>query len=120
MVTATKLGETVVAGNDYALVFTLTKDGATYDITGATVTCSIRAVGRKEDNIADHSVSITTAASGIATLTLLDTETATLSQPRADEMTNAILHIGDVKVEESGGNFLHCGPFSFEVRRGIT
>jgi len=117
------LGETIVAGNDYAIVMTLTKDGATYDLSvggEATVTCSIREDGGAIDNIADHSVAVTTAASGIVTLTLLDTETAKLAVPNDRNTNSTKLHVGDVKVVESGGNILHCGPFSFHVRKAIT
>ncbi len=123
MTTPTKLGETIVAGNDYAITVTLTKDGATYDLSvggTAVVTCSIRAEGATKDAIAEHDVTVTTAASGIVTLTLLDTETADLEVPSKKDTLETKLHIGDFKVVENGGDVLHCGPFSFPVRRAIT
>ena len=44
------LGEIVTAGDDYNLTITLTKDGAVYDVTDATITASIRAVGGNHDD----------------------------------------------------------------------
>lgn len=119
-VTPVKASNLVVAGDDYAYVLTLTKGGATYDVTGATVTCSIRERGSSSDIVADHAITLTTPASGIVTLTLTDGETATLSQsPDGDHLT-AVEHVADVKVVESGGTVVRCGPFTFNVRRPIT
>ena len=119
-ITPTALGETIVAGNDYAFTITLTKDGSTYNVTSATVTCSIKEEGGSSDLIADHAVTLTTPASGIVTLTLLDTETILLAQPDATDSLRSITHLADIKVVESGGAIVHCGPFSFPVRRAIT
>ena len=114
----------ITAGNDFAVTVTLTQNGGeTYDLSvggTAVVTCSIRAEGEREDRIADHAVTVTTAASGIVTLTLLDTETIDLAVPSKKETQETKLHIGDFKVVENGGNILNCGPFSFPVRRAIT
>ena len=130
MVTPTKIldaaGNTAVitAGNDFAVTVTLTQNGgSTYDLSvggTAVVTCSIRAEGANVDAIADHVVTVTTAASGIVTLTLTDTETADLQVPSKKATDSTKLHLGDFKVVENGGNILHCGPFSFPVRRAIT
>ena len=117
---ATALGEIVVAGNDYVIVATLTKDGATWNITGATVTCSIRPVGQSANVATDHAVVLTTAASGIVTLTLTDTETALFQVPAAQFPHQTVEHVGDFKVVESGGNVVHSGLFSFQVRRAVT
>ncbi len=119
-VTPVNLGETIVAGNDYLFTITVTLDGATFDITGATLTCSIKAEDETTDLIADHAMTITTAASGIATLTLTDAETLTLRQPNPGDHKATITHFADVKVVQSGGNISHHGPFAFLVRRAIT
>ena len=91
------LGEIITAGDDYSLVFTLTKDGATYDITGATITCTIREVGGTTDLITAHTVAITTALTGIATMTLLDTETALFVQPSAAGHLQTVQHIAHLR-----------------------
>ena len=115
-----ELGEVITAGNDYTFTITLTKDGATFGITGATVTASFREVGGAVDLIADHSVTITDAANGIIDIVLLDTETILFTVPRAASHLQTVDHIADVKVVEAGGGILHCGPFTFPVRRAIT
>ena len=119
-VTPVDLGEIITAGNDYNFTLTLTKDGAVFDVTGSTITCSIREVGGTTDLIADHAVQLSTPASGIVNLILLDTETAVLTVPSAAGHLQTVQHIADVKVVESGGAIIHCGPFTFDVRRAIT
>ena len=114
------LGEIVTAGDDYNLEITLTKDGAVYDVTDAVITASIRAVGGTVDLIADHTVIMTTPIDGIINLILTDIETLLLDQPSASGHLQTIQHISDVKVVESGGGVLHCGPFTFDVRRALT
>lgn len=110
---------TVVRGADYAVVATIQKDGATYDITGATVTCSVHdAIHPQTGILNDHAVTLTTAASGIVTLTLTDTETLTLRAPL--DPTKSRLHVGDFKVVESGGAVVFSVPFYVPVRNSVT
>ncbi len=111
---------TITQGDDYAVVATIQKDGATYDITGATVTCSIHDRRHPATGIInDHAVTITTAASGIVTLTLTDTETATLRAPH-ERSREARMHVADFKVVESGGAIIHSEPVLIPVRRAVT
>lgn len=111
--------DTITWGDDYTVTATITKDESTYDITGATVTCSISVLAHPETKlIADHAVTITTAASGIVTLTLTAAETASLRRPPTFE--KAIMHIADFKVTESGGNKQHSERFFVPVLRGVT
>jgi hypothetical protein len=81
----------------------------------------VRSADGKNNNNLDHAVTITNAVSGICTLTLSDTETAALlaAETRPDYLA---LHpfIGDFKVVEAGGDVVHAGPFSFDLRRPIT
>ena len=119
-VTAVAVGEVLVAGNDYQLVITLTKDSATFDITGATITCSIRRDGRNDAILSNLSLVITTAVSGICTLTLTDLQTASLAVPALSHPLETITHLGDIKVVETTLNVLNSEPFTFEVRRPIT
>jgi len=111
----------IVAGTDFDIVFTLTKNGgSTLDVTGGTVTCSIRAEGRNSNVISDHAVAITTAASGIVTLSILDTESSALISPSLGSPLDTVLHLADVKLLEADLNIRNFGPFSFGVRRPIT
>ena len=110
----------ITAGTDFEIVFTLTENGETFDISNSVITSSIRQEGRSENILEDHSVAITTGASGIATMTLLDTETVLLGKPKVNEYLETIKHISDVKVVEQTNNVVNCGPYSFLVRRPIT
>lgn len=114
------LGETIVAGNDYQITITVTLDGSTFPIGSATLTCSIKAEDETSDVIADHDMTITDGAAGVATLTLTDTETLTLRQPLGNDHLATKLHFGDVRVVQSGGAISNHGPFTFNVRRAIT
>lgn len=116
----TELGETIVGGDKYTFTVTLTKDGATYVLTGFTVTCSIRPTNARENVVTDHAVTITDAANGIVTLVLSSTETAKMGAPVQRDTTKTVLHIGDFKVDEGSSVITHCGPFSFPVRGAIT
>ncbi len=120
MVTPTELGEIIVGGDTYTFTVTLTKDGSTYDLTGFTVTCSIRPANSRENVITDHAVTLTTPSSGIVTLTLTSTETAKLAGPVKRDTTKVVVNLGDFKVDEGSSVITHCGPFSFEVRGAIT
>ena len=113
--------EIIVAGNSYAFNMTLRKNKTTYVLTGATITASIQKLGGDVDLIADHTVLITDALLGEATLALTPAETALLVVPRPKEHLQTILHIGDVRVDEGGGDpLVHCGPFIFPVRNPVT
>ena len=120
MVTPVELGETIVGGDKYTFTVTLTKDGSTYDISGFTVTSSIRPDKARENVISGHAVTITDAANGVVTLVLTPTETAGLAAPVLRDTTKTVLHIGDFKVDEGSSVITHCGPFSFPVRGAIT
>jgi len=109
----------IVAGDDYSVVATLTQDGATWDITGSTVTATIRD-GEHPGTalIANHAVTLTTAATGIVTLTLTDTETdniRTLYDPR-----KALIHFCDFLVVDSSSNEAHSETFDVPARRKVT
>ena len=118
MVTFKELGEILVAGNDYIFTITVTKDGALFNIAGATLTASIRSSSTNANVITDHAMTITDAANGVATLTLTDTESILFTVPTLPN--RVIVHYADVKVVESNGNISHHGPFSFPVREAIT
>ena len=109
----------VVAGQDFDYAPTLQKDGGTYNLTGHVVTCSVRPLGSKTDSFTDHAVVLTTPASGIVTISMLDTETEKFEVPAAKDVQKTITHVGEFKVVESGGLIRYTGPFSFEVRAPI-
>lgn len=87
------------------------------DISGATVTASIRLAGQTANLIAAHAVTIEDGPNRQVLLTLLESETPSLSGP-ADGRQLAT-HVGDVKVV-LGGVTTHYGPFEFPVRTAIT
>lgn len=64
-------------GDDYTSTLTMTADGVAVDITGATVVWHLRLLGATTDALAVTLVPLI-AASGTATLTLTDTQTAAL------------------------------------------
>lgn len=71
---------TVRQGDDVSRPLTVTADGVALDITGATLTFHLRAPGATTDAITPApTLTLTTPASGIATLVLTDTQTAALS-----------------------------------------
>lgn len=72
---------TIKAGDDFSRTLTVTDDaGAAVDITGCTLTFHLRAPGATTDAITPApTLALTTPASGIATLTLTDAQTATLT-----------------------------------------
>ena len=71
----------IKAGDDFTRTLTITDDaGDAVDITGCTLTFHLRAPGTDEDAIDPApTLALTTPASGIATLTLTDTQTAALT-----------------------------------------
>ena len=119
-VTVIRTGEVLAAGDNYDFNLTLTKDGATYDLTGFTITADIYAVGVDAAILTGLTVTIVTASTGITKLTLSKANSALLSQPAENDFIGTVEHIADIKVVESGTVEVHCGPFSFPVRRKIT
>lgn len=71
-------------GDDCSRVLTVTDDsGAAVNLTGCTLTFHLRAQGADEDAIDPApTLTLTTPLSGIATLVLTDTQTATLTARR--------------------------------------
>lgn len=78
-----------------SLVITVQRDGAAVNLTGKTVTATIRA--ERAPNTAvnaaleDHAVALTTPASGICTLTLTDAQMQMLSAPLKVEETRTYI-----------------------------
>lgn len=71
-------------GDTYVNALTVTDDaGAVINLTGATLTCHIRAYGATTDAITPApTLALTNPTAGIATLTLTATQTATLAAAR--------------------------------------
>ena len=111
--------QALVQGDDYAIVCTITSNGATLDLTNYTVTCSIYDE-RDQANalISGHSVTVTTAASGIVTLTLLAAETATLHV--SNRKDKGVYHLLDFKCVSAGNAVVHSDPVRIEVRDNLT
>lgn len=78
---ASLAGLTIKQGDDFSKTLTITDaDGAAIDITGATLTFHLRAPGADEDAVDPApTLALTTPGSGVATLTLTDTQTAALT-----------------------------------------
>ena len=114
--------DVVTIGDDFVFTVTITKNGATYDITGATLTMEIKEQGTSSDitPLVTKAGVITDATNGVATFTLTDTDTGGLSSPDISSSTAVVTHIGDIKVVESGGNVYHPGLFRFDARYPIT
>lgn len=103
-------GAPVTVGDHVTIIFTLTTDGAATNITSATITSSLKCKGREV--MADHTVAITTAASGICTLSIIPGDWPT-SAPEGE-------YECDVKAVLSGPITRHFGPYLLNVRRAIT
>lgn len=73
----------------------LDTDDVAVNITGATLRLHIRAKGSTTDAITAPTLSLTTPASGIATLTISATDTATLSA--------ATTYLYEIEMVDSGG-----------------
>ena len=110
----------ITAGADYDIVVTLTRLGAVYDVTGFTITGSIKQQGGLTNFIDGKALALTTPASGIVTFSLLAAETILFFTPNASKSLRLIPHLGDIKVVESGGTVRPFGPFIFPVRRSLT
>ncbi len=87
---------TVRQGDTFTRTVTITDaDGLPVNITGATLTLHVRAKGASVDAIAAPTLTLTTPASGIATLVISATLTATLSA--------ATTYLYEIEMVESGG-----------------
>lgn len=110
---------TVKRGNDLVLTIQLTFDGSTKDITGATVTATLRD-GEHPKTVLDsaHVVVITTPTTSLVTLTYTDTELAAIPTP--PDFRTAMNHILDVKVVETGDAVTNSDTITIPFVRQIT
>lgn len=106
--TITNVTGTFTAGDDWSFTVTVKKDGATFAITGATVTTSLSQNGVVI--VAAKSCTISDGANGIVTFSFTATESAAFMPGIAT---------GDVKVVLSGVT-THHGPYTINVRSAIT
>ena|SRR3990167_7801497 len=106
-------GEPLTTGDDWVFTITLQRDGVAVNVTGATVTASLwQWAPVKQLAIAAHAVTLTTAASGIVTLTITDTENAGLVEGT---------YRGDLKVVYSDATVEHFGEYyELKVRSPLT
>lgn len=106
-------------GDDITITIQLTFDGSTRDITGATCTATIRDGEHPQTTlVSDKSVTVTTPATSVVTLTLTAANTAAM-RTRPDYQT-AINHLCDIKVVESGGATSHSDTVKIPIRRALT
>ena len=119
MINVIDITQAIVQGNDYDIIATITSNGATLNLTGYTVTCSI-SDERDQANklISDHAVTLTTAASGIVTITLLAAESALLHV--SQYKTKGVWHVFDFKCVAAGGGIVSSDPVRMQVRDNIT
>ena len=111
MADAVILSDEYTIGDDWVFTLTLTRGGSAVNVTGATVTTSIWRMADDTEVLPDQSVALTTAASGIVTLTLADTVTEGLKEGT---------YKGDVKVVYSDLTEEHFGPYFFEAVAAYT
>jgi|TARA_R110000751_G_scaffold101950_4_gene196371 hypothetical protein len=106
---------TIVSGDTYTATLTFTKDGASYNTSAHTVTFSLVDGEHPETkHVTDHAV--TEGATN--TLTLSASETTAI-RTRSDH-TESLVHYGDFKTIESGGDEVHTERFWIPVRRKVT
>jgi len=92
----TQVNFTAKQGDTLTRTVTITDaDGVAVNITGATLTLHIRAKGSTSDAITAPTLSLTTPASGIATMTISATDTALLSA--------ATTYLFEIEMVDSGG-----------------
>lgn len=111
MANATILADEYTIGDDWVFTLTLTRSGSAVNVSSATITSSIWRLSDETEVLADRSVTLTTPASGIVTLTLADTVTDALVEGT---------YKGDVKVVYSDLTEEHFGPYFFEARAAYT
>lgn len=119
MINVVEIAQAVVQGDDYAVIATITTNGAVFNLTGYTVTCSIYDERDQVNKlISDHAVVLTTAASGIVTVTLLAAESALLHV--SQYKLKGVHHIMDFKCVAPGGAIVRSDPVRLEVRAAGT
>jgi hypothetical protein len=88
-------GGTVPNSGPLAITTTIKQDDAAMNLTGKTVVATVRAESAPativDATLEDHVVALTTAASGIVTLTLSDAEMQKLSVPDNPQQTTPYL-----------------------------
>ena len=118
-VTVIDIDQAIVAGDDYAVVGTITTNGSTFDLSGYTVTTSCYDERDPANKlITGHAVTLTTAASGIVTLTLLAAESVLLHT--FNDANKGVGHIFDFKCVAAGGSIVHSDPWRIVVRKAVT
>lgn len=112
--------QVVVAADDYAFQGTITSNGATFNLTGYTVTASVYDERDQANKLqTDHAVTLTTAASGIVTITFTAAQSATFHTSPFDK-SETIPHIADFKCVSGAGAIVHSDPWRLQVRGAIT
>lgn len=121
MVEIVDSAEVIVAGQAVVFTLTVTKDGATYNLTGKTLYATIRAKSRPNDvvhtDLEDHAVALVTAASGIVSVTLNATKTAYLAPSTARPATYEEPYLLQLRV---AGDDYFPEALEFGVRRAIN
>ena len=108
-------------GNDIAITIQLTFGGATKNITGSTVTATIRdGEHPRTVLIADHAVVVTTPSTSLVTLTLTNSEMAAHGIRTNPDYETAINHFFDCKVVESGGATTNADRVTIPIVRPST
>lgn len=103
---------TITTGDDAALVLTITRNGAPLDITGMTVEWT--AVANRGDTtpaLGPYTASLTTPASGVATVTIPKADTETLASHA---------YLWDAQVTDQGGKVVTVSRGVLHVLASIT
>ena len=112
--------QAVVAGDDYQFVGTITTNGSTFNLTGYTVTASVYDERDPANKLqTDHAVTLTTAASGIVTITFTAAQSATFhTNPLSYD--SGVAHIADFRCVSGSAAVVHSDPWRLFVRGKIT
>ena len=118
-ITVVEVPQAVVVGDDYAFTGTITTNGATFDLSNYTVTASCYDERDPANKlITDHAVTLTTAASGIVTLTLTAAQSGELHA--YNDPNKGVPHIFDFKCVSAGNAIVHSDPWRISARKAIT
>mgnify|MGYP001560780043 CR=1 FL=1 len=119
MINVFEITQAVVQGDDYAVICTITTNGAVFNLTDYTVTCSIYDERDQANKlVTDHAVTLTTPASGIVTLTLTAAESGGLHI--SNYKTKGVWHVLDFKCVSAAGAIVRSDPVRLEVRDNAT
>lgn len=117
----TDTDEIVVAGSEFVLVPTFTKDGAVYNLTGKTVRITIRAEASPDAVVnaalEDMSVTLTSPTTGVGQVTVSTTDSGYLAPRIEGAAWRTVAYLVQGKVVED--NYQTTTLLRFKARRKL-